>query len=200
MSRWYREKKREHYYKEAKRAGYRARSAYKLIQIQKRFCLIEHDDVVIDLGAAPGGWSQVAVNLVGKQGRVIGVDILPIQPLEGAEFLQGDLTEQSTLDQLSVLMKKQKADVVLSDMSPDITGHYSIDQARSRWLCEQALKACNYLLKPGGHLVCKLFEGEDSNEFLIQVKHRFSAVKTFTPKASRKSSSEIYIIAKVLKR
>jgi|WetSurMetagenome_2_1015567.scaffolds.fasta_scaffold03318_2 23S rRNA (uridine2552-2'-O)-methyltransferase len=200
MTRWYTEKKKEHFYKEAKRVGYRARSAFKLQQIQIRFRLIPKDGLVVDLGAAPGGWSQVAKELVGEQGSVIGADLSTIQPLEGVTFIQGDITQVETVQRIKELMNDRLADVVLSDMSPDISGTYSVDQARSAWLCECALHVVDEILKPGGHFICKIFEGEDTKAFIEKVKQRFTIVKTFSPEASRKSSSEVYIIAKSLKK
>ena len=199
MTRWYKEKKKEHFYKEAKRVGYRARSAFKLQQIQNRFHLIPKAGVIIDLGAAPGGWSQVAKELVGTDGIVIGIDLSSIKPLEGIQFLQGDVTKTETLEQIKTLMNGKNADVILSDMSPDISGNYSIDQARSAWLCECALLAVKQILQPGGHFICKIFEGEDTKAFIEKVKLQFMVVKTFSPEASRKSSSEVYIIAKSFK-
>ncbi len=200
MTRWYTEKKREHFYKEAKRVGYRARSAFKLQQIQKRFHILSKNDLVIDLGAAPGGWSQIAKELVGESGIVIGIDILPIKPLEGVQLIQGDITEKETIEEIKQQMKNKQADVVLSDMSPDITGNYSVDQARSIWLCKKALETAETLLKPGGHFICKIFEGEDTKKYIDTVKRRFHIVKKFSPPASRKTSSELYFIAKSLKR
>ena len=199
MTRWYREKKREHYYKESKRLGYRARSAFKLKQIQKRFGVFSKEDIVIDLGAAPGGWSQTAKEFVGKQGIVIGADILQIKSLDNVQFIQGDITDNGTVEEIKQILNDTKADVVLSDMSPDVSGNYSVDQARSLWLCERALEVAEQVLRPGGTFICKIFEGTDTKEFIEKVKHRFSSVRTFTPDASRKSSSEIYIIAKSLK-
>jgi len=200
MTRWYQEKKTEHFYKEAKRVGYRARSAFKLKEIQNRFDIFSKEDIVVDLGAAPGGWSQVAKEFVGEQGTVIGADILPIKPLDNVQFIQGDITNNETVEEFKHIMKDTKADVVLSDMSPDISGNYSVDQARSAWLCEHALEVAEKLLKLGGTFVCKIFEGENTLEFVDKVKRRFYIVKKFSPKASRKSSSEIYIIAKSLKK
>jgi 23S rRNA (uridine2552-2'-O)-methyltransferase len=200
MTRWYIEKKKEHFYKQAKQVGYRARSAFKLQQIQTRFHLIPKDGIVLDLGAAPGGWCQVAKELVGTQGIVIGVDLSSIKPFEDIQFLQGDVTKTETLDQIKDLMNGKNADVILSDMSPDISGNYSVDQARSAWLCESALHVVTQLLQPGGHFICKIFEGEDTKAFIEKVKHQFMVVKTFSPEASRKSSSEVYIIAKSFKK
>lgn len=200
MTRWYREKKREHFYKEAKRVGYRARSAFKLKQIQKRFKIIRESDTVIDLGAAPGGWSQVAKELVGEKGTVIGIDLLPIKPINGITFLQGDLTEDSTIQKIRQMLGGAKANVVLSDVSPDISGNYSVDHARSIYLCEHSLKLVELLLKPGGNFVCKAFTGEDLEGFIKKTDQRFKMVKQFSPSASRKSSSETYIIARSLKK
>jgi len=200
MTRWYKEKKREHFYKEAKREGYRARSAFKLKQIQKKFRIIQTGDVVVDLGAAPGGWSQVAKELVGEKGRIIGIDLTPIKPIDGVTFLQGDLTEGSTIQNLQKIIGSDKVDVVLSDMSPDISGNYSVDHARSMYLCERALDSAETLLKIGGHFVCKAFAGRDLQSFTQKTKQKFKTVKQFSPSASRKSSSETYIIARSLQK
>ena len=200
MTRWYREKKREHFYREAKREGYRARSAFKLLQIQNKFKIIKKNDVVVDLGAAPGGWSQVAKQLVGEKGNVIGVDTSPIKPIHGVTFLQGDLTKDSTIQNLQKTIDVDKVDVVLSDMSPDISGNYSVDHARSIYLCEQALKIANILLKTEGNFVCKVFAGEDLQDFINKAKQKFKTVKQFSPSATRKSSSEIYIIARSIRK
>jgi len=196
MTRWYKEKKKEHFYKEAKRVGYRARSSFKLLQIQNRYNVIKKGNVVIDLGAAPGGWSQVAKELVGDQGVVIGIDLSSISRIPGVTFLQGDMTKDSSLMELEKALGGKKADVVISDMSPDISGNYSVDHARSVYLCMQALKTAETLLKPDGNFVCKIFSGEDLEEFIKLVKAKFRNVKRHSPPASRKSSSEIYIIAK----
>jgi 23S rRNA (uridine2552-2'-O)-methyltransferase len=198
-TRWYKEKKREHFYKQAKKEGYRARSAYKLKQIQNKFRVIKSSNIVIDLGAAPGGWSQVAKEIVGEKGMVIGIDLLPIQSLKNVSFIQGDMTDDTSINEIKNLMDNKKADTVLSDMSPDISGNYSVDQARSIYLSEQALKTCNELLKPGGNFVCKVFMGEDFQDFFQKLKDKFQSVKQFSPNASRKTSSEIYIIAKSFK-
>jgi len=200
MTRWYSEKKREHFYKEAKRVGYRARSAFKLKQIQKKFRIMQEGDAVIDLGAAPGGWSQVAKELVGEGGTVIGIDLLRIEPINGVTFLQGDLTKEPTLQKIVQIIGDDKADILLSDMSPNISGNYSIDQARSIYLCEQALKVTENLLKDGGHFVCKVFAGEDTGDFIQKVHQKFKAVKCYSPPASRKSSSEVYVVARSLQK
>lgn len=198
-TRWYQEKKHEHFYRQAKKQGYRARSAYKLKQIQKKYQLISKGDIIVDLGAAPGGWSQVAVELSGESGTVISVDINRITPLHKVICIKGDMTSDETQQQLIQALEGKKADVVLSDMSPDITGNYSVDQARSLWLCQQAFDVVRIILKPHGHFVCKLFEGEDKKEIIKPLKQSFYIVKQFSPPASRKSSSESYLIAKRFK-
>ena len=200
MTRWYSEKKREHYYKEAKRLGYRARSAFKLLQIQKKFHVIKKNDIVIDLGAAPGSWSQVAREITGEHGIVIGVDISPVKPINGVIFLQGDMTKDETIEKIRNHLGDRKADVVISDMSPDISGSYSVDHARSIYLCEQALKTVDLLLRNNGNFVCKVFSGEDLDSFIQKVNDRFRVVKQFVPRASRKSSSEVYVIGKYFKK
>jgi len=197
MTRWYTEKKHEHYYKEAKKTGYRARSAFKLKQINKKFNILKNGDYVVDLGAAPGGWSQIAKEIIGENGKLIGVDILPILPLENVVFLQADMTDDSTIEGIKKIFENKKVDVVISDMSPDISGNYSVDQARSIYLCRQAFKTAETLLKPGGNFICKVFEGEDLREFIEEIRPKFKIVKQYHPKASRKSSSEVYIVTKL---
>ncbi len=200
MARWYSERKKEHFYKEAKRVGYRSRSAYKLKQIQDKFKILKEGNIVIDLGAAPGGWSQVAKEIVGEKGTVIGIDLSPILPIKGITFLQGDMAKESSLQELIRVMEEKKANAVLSDMSPDISGNYSVDHARSIFLCEQALITASTFLTSGGNFLCKVFEGEELPKLMKQINDRFGSVKKFSPPASRKSSSEIYIIAKSFKK
>ena len=200
MTRWYREKKKEHFYKQAKRVGYRARSSFKLLQIQKKFNIIKKGDTVVDLGAAPGGWSQVAKEIVGENGKVIGVDLMQIRPLFGVTFLQADMTRESSLCELENVIEGKQADVIISDMSPDISGNYSVDHARSLYLSEQALKTAEILLKLNGNFVCKVFTGEDLDVFVKKINKKFRIVKRYFPPASRKTSSEIYIIAKFFRK
>jgi 23S rRNA (uridine2552-2'-O)-methyltransferase len=195
MTRWYLEKKREHFYKKAKESGYRARSAFKLKQIQNKFKIIRKGDFVIDLGAAPGGWSQVAKEIVGEKGKVIGIDISYIKPLYGITFLQSDLTKKSTFIKINELIGNKKVDVILSDVSPNISGNYSVDHARSIYLCKCSLNIAETILRYGGNFICKIFMGNDLEEFNREIKKRFRKVRQFSPSASRKSSSEIYILA-----
>ncbi len=194
--RWQSEHKKEHYYRQAKSEGYRSRAAYKLKQINKKYKIIKKGDVVVDLGAAPGGWSQVAKEAVGD-GFVFGVDLESIEPVEGVEFFRGDLTKKDVVETVTSLVKK--ADIVISDMSPNISGTYSVDHARSVYLCENALGFAEKILKRNGNFVVKIFEGDMFKEYFEKVKNRFDYVKAHRPKATRKSSSEIYIIGKGFK-
>jgi 23S rRNA (uridine2552-2'-O)-methyltransferase len=196
MTRWYQEKKKEYFYNEAKRRGYRSRSAFKLKQIQNKFKIIKKTDFVLDLGAAPGGWSQVTNEIVGGKGRIIGIDILHIKPINNIEFLLGDITEKSTIMKIINIAGENQFDVILSDMSPNISGNYSIDHAKSIHLCKKSLKLVDILLKTNGNFLCKIFMGEEFEEFLNFFKNKFRNVKIFSPPASRKSSSEIYLIGK----
>lgn len=196
MTRWYTEKKREHYYNDAKKQGYRARSSYKLIQIQKKFQIVSKGDYVLDLGAAPGGWSQVAEEYCGSDGQVIGIDLSRIYSLKNVIFLRGDVTEESTISLIKDTIEHHPINVVLSDMAPNISGNYSLDHAQSIYLSNHALKMATTLLEKKGHFVCKLFMGEFFEDFLNSVKKCFNRVQCFSPQASRKSSSETYIVAK----
>lgn len=194
MSRkWLRERSKDSFYKKAKREGYRSRAAYKLLQLHERYGVFRDGDVVVDLGAAPGGWSQVATELA-PRGRLVGIDLQPVEPLAGAEFVRGDFTRPETFERLRALVGM--ATVVLSDMSPNISGNYGLDHARSVHLCEQALEFASAVLKEGGVFIVKVFEGEMIDEFVGSVRKRFSSVKLHHPPASRSSSSEVYVIAK----
>jgi 23S rRNA (uridine2552-2'-O)-methyltransferase len=193
--RWMTERRNDPYSKAAKKMDYRSRASFKLIQIDDKFKLLKKGSVVADLGAAPGGWLQVAAERVGQKGKVVGVDMQCIEPIEGVETVQGDMRKEETvMDMLEAL--GGKADVVLSDMSPNISGSYSMDHARSVDLCEHALEFAEKALRPGGSLVMKIFEGDMMQDLMRQVKARFKEVKLYGPDASRASSSEIYIIAK----
>ena len=176
----------------ARREGYRARSVYKLMDIQKRSKIFRKDDTVLDLGAAPGGWSQIALEYIGEDGKLVGVDLQHILPLKGAQFLQGDIREPETRKELEKLVPK--ADVVLSDMSPNLSGNYSVDQARSVELSSLALKIASE--RKANSFVAKVFEGSDFQDFRQAVIDEFGSVRTLSPEASRKQSSEVYLIAK----
>lgn len=193
--RWMTERRNDPYTRAAKKMDYRSRASFKLIQIDDKFKLLKPGSTVADLGAAPGGWLQVAAERVGNKGKVVGVDLQPIEPLQGVRTVQGDMRKEETvLDMLEAL--GGKADLVLSDMSPNISGSYNMDHARSVDLCEHALEFAQKVLRPGGALVMKVFEGDMMPELMKQVKALFKEVKLFGPEASRASSSEIYIIAR----
>ena len=191
---WTAEARRDPYYRMAKQSGYRARSAYKLKEMNKLFSLFRQGDRVLDVGAAPGGWSQVALEIVGPTGLVVGVDLQGMEPLPGAIFVKGDVSDAAVVEKLKGLI--HPADCVISDISPDLSGNYSMDQARSIYLSTMALEAASALLRSGGNFLTKAFEGEDLEELLEAVRGRFHALKRFHPKASRSASSEIYIIGK----
>ena len=176
----------------ARREGYRSRSVYKLMDIQKRSKIFRKDDTVLDLGAAPGGWSQIALEYIGEDGKLIGVDLQHILPLKGAQFLQGDIREPETRKELEKLVPK--VDVVLSDMSTNLSGNYSVDQARSVELASFALEIASE--RKANSFVVKVFEGSDFQDFRKAVIDEFGSVRTLSPEASRKQSSEVYLIAK----
>jgi len=178
--------------RKARREGYRARSAYKLMDIQKKSNIFREGSTVLDLGAAPGGWSQVALEFIGEEGKLVGVDLQHILPLKGAQFIQGDLREVEIRRQLEEFAPK--ADAVISDMSPNLSGNYSVDQARSVELSSLALEIAAE--RKAKFFVCKVFEGSDFQEFRKEVIDEFGSVRTLSPEASRKQSSEVYLIAK----
>ena len=178
--------------RKARREGYRARSAYKLMDIQKRSKIFRKGSIVLDLGAAPGGWSQVALEFMEEEGKLVGVDLQHILPIKRATFIQGDLRDKDIREELQKLIPK--ADVVISDMSPNLSGTYSIDQARSVELSSLALEIAAE--RNAQSFVVKVFEGSDFQEFRKAVKAEFGSVRTLSPEASRKQSSEVYLIAK----
>ncbi len=201
-TRWFKERQREGYYRMAKKEGYRARSAYKLQQINAKYRLIGSGGAVADLGCAPGGWSQVLVEAVGQNGIVVGVDLQRMKPIPGARFVRGDFTKRETHELLAALLAdggRTKVDSIVSDMAPDMSGDYGTDQIRSIQLAEMALDFAEHYLRVGGHFVCKVFEGADFQQFRTEVRGRFRSVYQFHPPASRSSSSEIYLIGKGFK-
>ncbi len=188
--------RRDYFYRKAKDEGYRSRAAFKLKQINERFNIIKKRDTVVDLGAAPGGWLQVAKELSG--GRVVGVDILPIEEIEGVETIKGDIRLEATVEKIRKKIKKEGADVVICDAAPNLSGNWSYDHARSIDLASSALECARKLLKPEGRFAVKVFQGDMFPEFLDKVRRHFAKVQGFSPEASRKQSAEIYVIGKQL--
>jgi len=196
---WMREHINDPYVQKAKAEGYRSRAAYKLLELDKKDRLLAPGRLVVDLGAAPGSWSQVAVAKLGARGRVVAVDILPMEPLPGVHFIQGDFREQEVLDALLLALGRSKADLVISDLAPNISGIAVSDQARAMHLAELALEFARQCLKPGGSLVVKVFQGAGFTEFLAAMRKAFATVGSRKPEASRGRSSEMYLLGKGLK-
>lgn len=192
--RWLKEHFKDPYVKQAQASGYLSRAAYKLLAIQEKDHLIHRGIVVVDLGAAPGGWSQVAQELVGDKGKVIALDILPMEPITGVTFIQGDFRERGVLDQLLAELGDQKVDVVISDMAPNLSGQKSVDQPRSMYLVELAWDCAKQILRPGGNFLVKIFQGEGAEVFIKDLKKHFETVKSRKPEASRPRSREFYLL------
>lgn len=184
------------YVKRAQQEGYRSRAAYKLLEIQERDRLLRPGMAVVDLGAAPGGWSQVARRLVGQGGQVFALDILPMEPIADVTFLLGDFREDAVLDQLQAALTGTPIDLVLSDMAPNVSGLAAVDQPRAAYLCELALDLAGKVLKPKGAMVVKAFQGEGFDAYLRQMREVFSQVLTRKPEASRSESREVYLVGK----
>ena len=193
--RWLDRHFRDEYVKRAQGEGYRSRAAYKLLEIQERDKLLRSGMRVVDLGAAPGGWSQVARRLVGDSGKVVALDILPMEPIPGVEFIQGDFRETDSLQQLRDLLKGGPVDLVISDMAPNVSGVAAVDQPRAIYLCELALELAREVLKPGGALLVKAFQGEGFEELVRGLRALFASVVTRKPDASRTRSREVYLVA-----
>lgn len=194
-NRWMLEHFDDHYVKLAQKRGLRSRAAFKLEELQRKDQLIRPCMTVVDLGAAPGGWSQVAVKLVGDRGKVIACDILPMDPIVGVDFLQGDFREEKVLEALLTRVGADKVDVVLSDMAPNMSGSDGVDQPRAMYLVELALDMCHQVLAPNGSFAVKVFQGEGFDEYMKAVKEAFKVVKTRKPDSSRARSREVYLVA-----
>lgn len=191
---WMREHVNDAYVQRAKAEGYRSRAAFKLLELDERDHFLRPGMVVVDLGAAPGSWSQVAIQRVGGAGRVIALDLLEMEPIKGVEFLQGDFQDDAVLAALEEKLAGTRVDVVLSDMAPNMSGIDLVDQARSVQLGELALDFAARHLKPGGHLVVKVFQGQGFMEFRKLVQSHFKVVHVRKPKASRDRSPEVYLL------
>ncbi len=185
----------DEFVKQAQKEGYRSRAVYKLLEIQERDRLLKPGQVVVDLGAAPGGWSQVARKTVGAKGAVVALDILPMEPLPEVEFIQGDFREDAVLQKLRNLLDGRAVDLVISDMAPNVSGMAAVDQPRAMYLCELALDFAREVLKPGGGLVVKVFQGEGFDQYVRDLRDAFGKVVTRKPKASRARSREVYLVA-----
>jgi len=186
----------DEYVQRAQVDGYRSRAAYKLLEIQHRDLLIRPGQVVVDLGAAPGGWSQVAQALVGEKGAVFALDILPMDAIAGVTFIEGDFREQQPFEKLREALNGRDVDLVISDMAPNLSGMVTVDQPRSIYLCELALDFAVHTLKPGGDFLTKIFQGEGFDAYMRQLRENFASVMTRKPQSSRSKSSEVYLIGR----
>jgi 23S rRNA (uridine2552-2'-O)-methyltransferase len=191
---WMKQHVNDFFVKQAKKEGYRSRAAYKLIEIAERDRLFRSGMTIVDLGAAPGGWSQVAALKSGEKGRIIALDLNEMEPLPGVTFIQGDFTDAEALARLKNALGKSPVDLVISDMSPNITGIAVSDQARSVYLAELALEFCRERLNSGGAFLVKVFQGTGFQEFLQSMRMDFNKVVTRKPEASRDRSSELYLL------
>jgi 23S rRNA (uridine2552-2'-O)-methyltransferase len=193
---WLKEHRDDIYVQQALREGYRSRACYKLLELQDKDRLMRPGMTVLDLGSAPGGWSQVAADLVGHSGRVIASDILPMDGLAGVEFIQGDFTEDDVFEQILAAIGGNPVDLVVSDMAPNMSGVNALDQPRSMYLVELALDMARRVLAPGGSFVAKVFHGEGFEALLGETRDAFGKVLTRKPDASRARSREVYLVAK----
>jgi len=196
---WMQQHVNDPYVQQAKHLGYRARSAFKLTEIDAKDHLLKPGMLVVDLGATPGGWSQIAAQKIGERGRVIALDLVEMVGLPGVTFIQGDFTEAATLATLLDTLAGQRIDLVISDMAPNISGIVLADQARGFYLAELALDFAVNHLKPGGGFVVKVFQGGDFDAYLKNLRARFKQVSIRKPEASRSKSSEVYLVGKDLK-
>ena len=192
---WLQERARDKYVKKSKQAGFRSRASFKLLEIQEKDRFIKPGMIVVDLGSAPGGWSQAAKILVGDKGSVLATDILPMAPISGVKFIQGDFTEDAVFEDLIEKVGGDSVDLVISDMAPNITGIRAIDQPGSMHLAELALDFARSILREGAYFLVKVFEGEGIGEFKQILASEFEKVKVRKPKASRSRSREVYFLA-----
>lgn len=193
--RWLKEHFDDHYVQQAQKRGLRSRAVFKLEEVQERDKILKPGQTVIDLGAAPGGWSQLVVDIQKGTGQVIACDILPMDPIAGVDFLEGDFREEAVLNALLNRIGGANVDVVLSDMAPNMSGNQTVDQSRSMYLVELALDMCKQVLKPNGSFVVKVFQGEGFDPFLLNVRAAFKTVKVRKPDSSRARSREVFLVA-----
>jgi len=194
--RWLREHFDDEYVKKAQRQGYRSRAVYKLDEIQQKDRIIRPGMAIVDLGAAPGSWSQYASGLLGSKGRVVAMDILSMEPLPGVTFVQGDFREDDVLEQLLQALQGQEIDLVMSDMAPNISGMDAVDQPRAMYLAELAVDFSERVVRPGGELLIKVFQGEGFDELVRSLRSHYRKVAIRKPKASRPRSREVYALAR----
>jgi len=197
--RWVEEHSSDYYVSLATKLGYRSRASFKIIEIQEKYRIFRKDMFIVDLGAAPGGWSQQIVKYMGTNGKLIALDLLDMPPVAGADFIQGDFSSDETFEKLNTLVNYKKIDSIVSDMAPNMSGNKTSDQAKSIHLLELALDFAKENLIMNGSFVTKLFQGQGSDEFIKLVKESFSKVTQFKPKSSRPRSREIYIVAQGFK-
>jgi len=194
-SRWYQTQASDPYVKQREKLGLRSRAAFKLTELLEKDRLLKPGATVLDLGASPGGWSQVAARLVGVHGLVVAVDILPMEPMRDVRFLLGDCREPAVVERIRETLEGRPVDLVLSDMAPNLTGIRDVDEARSVELAEFAFEAAQNFLRPGGTMLLKMFQHNDSEQFLRGIRARFERITRRKPAASRKGSAEFYVVA-----
>jgi len=192
---WLKRHVNDPYVKQAQKDGYRSRASYKLLEIQEKYKLIRPGMSVVDLGAAPGGWSQVTSRLIGGQGRLIASDILEMDSIPDVHFIQGDFTEDSVLDEILESVGNSQVDLVISDMAPNMSGTPEVDMPKAMFLCELALDLAERILKPGGNFVIKIFQGEGFDVYLKDARKKFDKIQMIKPDSSRGSSREQYMLA-----
>jgi 23S rRNA (uridine2552-2'-O)-methyltransferase len=196
---WIKKHVNDAYVKKAQVDGYRSRASYKLLEIVEKDRLIRSGMTVVDLGSTPGGWSQVSARLVGHEGRVHALDILPMDAIAGVDFIQGDFTEENVFKELMTLIEKRPVDLVISDMAPNLSGNKAIDQPAMVYLADLALELAAKVLSSNGVFIAKLFQGQGFDVFVLDVRKLFSEVSIIKPDASRSRSREVYLMAKGLK-
>jgi len=193
---WKERQDRDPYVQQARRDGWRSRAVYKLEQIDQKERLLRKGMLCVDLGAAPGSWSQYVTEKLNGDVRIVAVDLLPMDSLPSVDFILGDFTDDDVLATMREAIGESPVDLVISDMAPNISGNRAIDQPRSMYLAELAMELCNEVLKPGGDFVCKLFQGEGIDEYIAAARAAFRRVKVMKPKASRPGSREVYLVAR----
>lgn len=199
-TKWLHRQLNDPYVMQARNDGYRSRASYKLLEINQKYQFLKPSMVVVDLGAAPGGWSQVSANIVGEKGIVVAIDLIEMEPIKGVIAKQMDFNADNAGEEILSMLEGRTVDVVMSDMAANTVGHQKTDHLRIMALCERSFEFATKILRPGGHFITKIFRGGTENELLTQVKKEFAEVKHFKPKSSRADSTEIYLVAKNFKK